>query len=159
MYGGIDLQRSLIEILTGLGLPADVAKVIWMLLPMAVIVLGVTVGALVCTWLERKISAAAQQRIGPEYAGPFGLLIPIADVAKLVIKQGTIPAKADPLLYTIGPALVFTSVFLCYLVIPFGQNLIISDIGTGVFFIIAISSVAPIGLLVTGWITSRRPVD
>jgi NAD(P)H-quinone oxidoreductase subunit 1 len=82
MYGGIDLQRSLIEILTGLGLPADVAKVIWMLLPMAVIVLGVTVGALVCTWLERKISAAAQQRIGPEYAGPFGLLIPIADVGK-----------------------------------------------------------------------------
>ena len=59
MYGGIDLQRSLIEILTGLGLPADVAKVIWMLLPMAVMVLGVTVGALVCTWLERKISAAA----------------------------------------------------------------------------------------------------
>ncbi len=156
MYGGIDLQRSLIEVLSGLGLPTDVAKVIWMLLPMLVMVLGVTVGALACTWLERKISAAAQQRIGPEYAGPFGLLIPIADVAKLVIKQGTIPAKADPLLYTIGPALVFVSIFLCYLVIPFGQNMIISDLGTGVFFVIAISSIAPIGLLMAGYSSNNK---
>jgi NAD(P)H-quinone oxidoreductase subunit 1 len=156
MYGGIDLQKSLIEVLSSLGLPTDVAKVIWMLLPMAVMVLGVTVGALACTWLERKISAAAQQRIGPEYAGPFGLLIPIADVAKLVIKQGTIPAKADALLYTIGPALVFTSIFLCYLVIPFGQNMIISDLGTGVFFVIAISSIAPIGLLMAGYSSNNK---
>lgn len=123
---------------------------------MIVIVLVVTVGALVCTWLERKISAAAQQRIGPEYAGPFGMLIPFADVAKLVIKQGTPPAKSDPLLYTLGPAIVFISVFLCFLVVPFGQNLLISDIGTGIFFIIAISSIAPIGLLMAGYASNNK---
>ncbi len=156
MNSGIDLQRSLVELLTGFGLPHDVAAALWLPLPMVVMVLVVTVGALVCTWLERKISAAAQQRIGPEYAGPFGLLIPIADVAKLVIKQGTVPAKADWVLYTIGPALVFISVFLCYLVVPFGQNLLISDLNTGIFFIIAISSVAPIGLLMAGYSSNNK---
>jgi len=156
MNSGIDLQRSLVELLTGFGLPHDVAAALWLPIPMVVMVLVVTVGALVCTWLERKISAAAQQRIGPEYAGPFGLLIPIADVAKLVIKQGTVPAKADWVLYTIGPALVFISVFLCYLVVPFGQNLLISDLNTGIFFIIAISSVAPIGLLMAGYSSNNK---
>ncbi|MEI6427510.1 MAG: NADH-quinone oxidoreductase subunit NuoH [Pseudanabaena sp. ELA607] len=156
MNSGIDLQGSLVEILTSFGLPHDVAAALWLPIPMVVMVLVVTVGALVCTWLERKISAAAQQRIGPEYAGPFGLLIPIADVAKLVIKQGTVPAKADWVLYTIGPSLVFISVFLCYLVVPFGQNLLISDLNTGIFFIIAISSVAPIGLLMAGYSSNNK---
>jgi NAD(P)H-quinone oxidoreductase subunit 1 len=154
--GGIDLQRSLVEVLTGAGLSSGAAKAIWMPLPMILIVLVVTVGALVCTWLERKISAAAQQRIGPEYAGPFGILIPVADVAKLVIKQGTPPAKSDPLLYTLGPAIVFISVFLCFLVVPFGQNLLISNIGTGIFFVIAISSIAPIGLLMAGYASNNK---
>jgi NAD(P)H-quinone oxidoreductase subunit 1 len=116
--GGIDLQQSLIELLTGLGLTPGVAKAIWMPIPMAVIVLVATIGALVCTWLERKISAAAQQRIGPEFAGPFGMLIPLADVGKLLTKQDVITAKADPILFTMGPIIVFVSVFFCFLVIP-----------------------------------------
>jgi NAD(P)H-quinone oxidoreductase subunit 1 len=156
MNNGIDLQQSLIEWLAGLGVAAGAAKAIWMPIPMIVVVLIVTVGALVCTWLERKISAAAQQRIGPEYAGPFGILIPFADVGKLLVKQDIIPAKADPILFTMGPVVVFVSVFLCYLVVPFGQNLIISDLGTGIFFIIAISSLAPIGLLMAGYSSNNK---
>jgi NAD(P)H-quinone oxidoreductase subunit 1 len=154
--GGIDLQQSLIELLTGLGLTPGVAKALWMPIPMAVIVLVATIGALVCTWLERKISAAVQQRIGPEFAGPFGMLIPLADVGKLLTKQDVISAKADPILFTMGPIIVFVSVFFCFLVIPFGQNLLISDLGTGIFFIIAISSIAPIGLLMSGYASNNK---
>ena len=96
----IDLQSSTVDLLSGWGLPLPVAQALWLPLPMVVMVLVATIGALICTWLERKVSAAIQQRIGPEYAGPFGLLIPLADVIKLVIKQGTPPAKADPFLYS-----------------------------------------------------------
>jgi NAD(P)H-quinone oxidoreductase subunit 1 len=153
---GIDLQQSLIEVLTGMGLTPAAAKAVWLPIPMAVIVLVATIGALVCTWLERKVSAAAQQRIGPEYAGPFGLLIPLADVGKLLTKQDVVSAKADPVLFTMGPIVVFISVFFCFLVIPFGQNLLISDLGTGIFFIIAISSIAPIGLLMAGYSSNNK---
>lgn len=156
MNNGIDLQQSLIEWLTGFGITAGAAKAIWMPIPMIVMVLIATIGALVCTWLERKISAAAQQRIGPEYAGPFGILIPLADVGKLLVKQDIIPAKADPILFTMGPVVVFVSVFLCYLVVPFGENLVIANLGTGIFFIIAISSLAPIGLLMAGYSSNNK---
>jgi len=152
----VDLQQSFVDLLTGLGLTLDVARAIWMPLPMLVVILVVTVAALAATWLERKISAAAQQRIGPEYAGPFGLAIPAADVVKLLIKQTTVPAQADPLLFVLGPVIVFISVFLSFLVIPFGQNLVITDVGTGIFLVIAISSIAPIGLLMSGYSSNNK---
>ncbi len=153
---GIDLQQSFVELLTGLGLTQGAARAVWMPLPMLLVVLIVTVGALASTWLERKISAAAQQRIGPEYAGPFGLAIPAADVVKLLIKQTTVPAQSDPLLFVLGPVIVFISVFLSFLVIPFGQNLVISNVATGVFLVIAISSIAPIGLLMAGYSSNNK---
>jgi NAD(P)H-quinone oxidoreductase subunit 1 len=153
---GIDLQQALIDVLVSLGLTQGVAKAIWIPIPMIVMILVASVFALVCTWLERKISAAAQQRIGPEYMGPFGVLVPLADVGKLIIKESVTPALADPLLFGLAPVIVFVSVFLCYLVVPFGQNLIITDLGTGIFFMIAISSVAPIGLLMAGYSSNNK---
>lgn len=156
MTSGIDLQGSFIQILQGFGLSAGVAKAIWLPLPMVVIVAAVTVLALVSTWLERKISAAAQQRIGPEYMGPFGLLVPVADVVKLLFKENMSPAKTDPWLFAIAPLLVFIPVFLSYLVVPFGQNLVITDLGIGVFLWISLSSIAPIGLLMAGYASNNK---
>jgi NAD(P)H-quinone oxidoreductase subunit 1 len=156
MSSGIDLQGSLIQLLTELGLPTGVAKLIWIPLPMALILAVVTVLALVSTWLERKISAAAQQRIGPEYMGPFGMLVPVADVLKLLVKETILPAKTDPWLFAIAPLLVFTPVFLSYLIVPFGQNLVITDLGVGIFLWIALSSIAPIGLLMAGYSSNNK---
>jgi NAD(P)H-quinone oxidoreductase subunit 1 len=156
MNPGIDLQGSFIQSLKDLGLPADVAKTIWMPLPMFLMIIGATLGVLVLVWLERKISAAAQQRIGPEYAGPLGVLQPVADGLKLVFKEDIIPAKSDPLLFTLGPILVVIPVFLSYLIVPFGQNLVITDVGTGIFLWIALSSVQPIGLLMSGYSSNNK---
>ncbi|MBV9388998.1 MAG: NADH-quinone oxidoreductase subunit NuoH [Chroococcidiopsidaceae cyanobacterium CP_BM_ER_R8_30] len=153
---GIDLEGSFIQSVTDLGVPAGAAKAIWMPLPMILMLIGATVGVLVTTWLERKISAAAQQRIGPEYMGPFGLLVPVADGLKLVFKEDVVPAKADPLLFTLGPILVVIPVFLSYLIVPFGQNLAIANVGTGVFLWIALSSVQPIGLLMSGYASNNK---
>ncbi|MDX2217257.1 MAG: NADH-quinone oxidoreductase subunit NuoH [Oculatellaceae cyanobacterium bins.114] len=156
MNSGIDLQGSFIEALTGFGLSPELAKLIWLPLPMILMLLGATFGVLVTTWLERKISASAQQRIGPEFAGPLGMLIPIADGAKLLFKEDLIPTKSDPWLFTLGPVLVVIPVFLSYLVIPFGQNLQITDLGVGVFLWIALSSIAPIGLLMSGYASNNK---
>ncbi|GAB4459372.1 MAG: NADH-quinone oxidoreductase subunit NuoH [Elainellaceae cyanobacterium] len=156
MSSGIDLQGSFIQALIDLGLSPGVAKTIWIPLPMLLIVGAVTVLALVATWLERKVSAAAQQRIGPEYAGPLGMLIPAADVVKLLFKEDVLPAKTDPWLFAIAPLLVFIPVFLSFLIVPFGQNLLISDLGIGIFLWIALSSIAPIGLLMAGYASNNK---
>jgi NAD(P)H-quinone oxidoreductase subunit 1 len=156
MNPGIDLQGTFIQSVKDLGVPPGAAKALWMPLPMVLMLIGATVGVLVATWLERKISAAAQQRIGPEYQGPFGLLVPVADGLKLVFKEDIIPAKADPWLFTIGPIIVVLPVFLSYLIVPFGQNIIIANVGMGVFLWIALSSIQPIGLLMAGYASNNK---
>ncbi len=156
MNPGIDLQGTFIQSLTDLGLPTGVAKALWMPLPMGLMIIGATVGVLVSVWLERKISAAAQQRIGPEFIGPLGILAPVADGLKLVFKEDIIPAKSDSFLFTLGPIIVVIPVFLSYLIVPFGQHLIITDVGMGVFLWIALSSVAPIGLLMSGYASNNK---
>jgi NAD(P)H-quinone oxidoreductase subunit 1 len=156
MNPGIDLQGTFIQSLRDLGIPAGAAKAIWMPLPMFLMIIGATVGVLVVVWLERKISAAAQQRIGPEFAGPLGVLQPVADGLKLVFKEDVVPAKADPWLFTLGPILVVIPVFLSYLVVPFGQNLVITDVNIGIFLWVALSSIAPIGLLMSGYASNNK---
>ncbi|HBK24253.1 MAG TPA: NADH-quinone oxidoreductase subunit NuoH, partial [Planktothrix sp. UBA10369] len=151
-----DLQGSFVEGLTGLGLPLEMAKLFWLPLPMGLMLVSATVGVLGTVWLERKISAAAQQRIGPEYMGPMGILAPLADGLKLLFKEDTIPFNADPWLFTLGPIIVSIPVFLSYLIVPFGQNMVITDLGTAIFLWIALSSIQPIGLLMSGYASNNK---
>ena len=152
----IDLKQSFINGLTSFGLSEETSSIIWVPIPILGIILAALTGLLVIVWLERKISAAAQQRIGPEYVGPLGVLQPLADGLKLVFKEDIIPAKADKTLFSLGPALVIIPVFLAYLIVPFGENLILANITLGVFYWIAISSVAPIGLLMSGYGSNNK---
>ncbi len=156
MDSGIDLQGSFIQSLIDLGLPTGAAKAIWMPFPMLLMIIAATVGVLISVWLERKISAAAQQRIGPEFIGPLGVLAPVADGLKLIFKEDVIPAKADPWLFTLGPVIVVIPVFLSYMIVPFGQNLLVSNVAMGVFLWIALSSITPIGLLMAGYSSNNK---
>ncbi len=124
--------------------------------PMLLMIFGATVGVLVSVWLERKISAAVQQRIGPEFIGPLGILAPVADGIKLVFKEDVVPANADPWLFTLGPAIVVIPVFLSYLIVPFGEDLLVSNVGLGVFLWVALSSIVPIGLLMAGYSSNNK---
>jgi NAD(P)H-quinone oxidoreductase subunit 1 len=156
MNAGIDLQGTFIESLVDFGITSELAKVLWMPFPMVLMLIGATLGVFVNVWLERKVSAAAQQRIGPEFAGPLGVLQPVADGLKLLFKEDISPANSDPYLFTIGPILVVLPVFLSYLIVPFGQNLVVTNITTGVFLWIALSSIAPIGLLMSGYASNNK---
>jgi len=126
------------------------------LLPLFILMLGVTLGVLVIVWLERKISASVQQRIGPEYAGPLGIIQALADGTKLFLKENITPSKGDGTLFNIGPILVIIPVSLSYLVIPLGYDIILANFGIGVFFWISISSVIPLGLLMAGYASNNK---
>ncbi len=153
---GLDLQSSFTSTLEEFGLSQAAAHLLWLPLPMLLVLVAAVVGVLVNVWLERKISAAVQQRIGPEYAGALGVLQPMADGLKLLFKEDVIPKRADGLLFTLGPVLVLVPVILSWLVVPFGQNLLISDVGIGVFLWIALSSIQPIGLLMSGYASNNK---
>jgi NAD(P)H-quinone oxidoreductase subunit 1 len=156
LSSGLDLEGSFTSVLEGLGLSHGAAHLLWLPLPMLLVLVAAVVGVLVNVWLERKISAAVQQRIGPEYAGALGILQPMADGLKLLFKEDIIPARADGLLFTLGPVLVLVPVILSWLVVPFGQHLLISNVGVGIFLWISLSSIQPIGLLMAGYASNNK---
>nr|YP_009343918.1 NADH-plastoquinone oxidoreductase chain 1 [Paris quadrifolia]YP_009736762.1 NADH-plastoquinone oxidoreductase subunit 1 [Paris incompleta]YP_009737016.1 NADH-plastoquinone oxidoreductase subunit 1 [Paris bashanensis]QEL51729.1 NADH-plastoquinone oxidoreductase subunit 1 [Paris verticillata]APS88242.1 NADH-plastoquinone oxidoreductase chain 1 [Paris quadrifolia]QHV39143.1 NADH-plastoquinone oxidoreductase subunit 1 [Paris incompleta]QHV39827.1 NADH-plastoquinone oxidoreductase subunit 1 [Pa len=128
----------------------------WLFVPVLTLILGITVGVLVIVWLEREISAAIQQRIGPEYAGPLGILQALADGTKLLLKEDLLPSRGDIRLFSVGPSIAVISILLSYLVIPFGYRLVLADLSIGVSLWISISSIAPIGLLISGYGSNNK---
>nr|YP_010628813.1 NADH dehydrogenase subunit 1 [Begonia egregia]WBN95703.1 NADH dehydrogenase subunit 1 [Begonia egregia] len=134
----------------------EVYEIIWVLVPIFTPIFGITIGVLVIVWLEREISAGIQQRIGPEYAGPMGVLQALADGTKLLLKENLLPSRGDTHLFSIGPSIAVISILLSYSVIPFGYRLVLADLNIGVFLWIAISSIAPIGLLISGYGSNNK---
>nr|YP_009357087.1 NADH-plastoquinone oxidoreductase subunit 1 [Lilium taliense]YP_009414121.1 NADH-plastoquinone oxidoreductase subunit 1 [Lilium bakerianum]YP_009991311.1 NADH dehydrogenase subunit 1 [Lilium nepalense]ASN66278.1 NADH-plastoquinone oxidoreductase subunit 1 [Lilium primulinum var. ochraceum]UDF87522.1 NADH-plastoquinone oxidoreductase subunit 1 [Lilium primulinum var. burmanicum]ARE59428.1 NADH-plastoquinone oxidoreductase subunit 1 [Lilium taliense]ASN66530.1 NADH-plastoquinone oxidoreducta len=134
----------------------EVYGLIWLFIPALTLILGIIIGVLVIVWLEREISAAIQQRIGPEYAGPLGILQALADGTKLLFKEDLLPSRGDIRLFSIGPSIAVISIVLSYLIIPFGYRLVLADLSMGVFLWISISSIAPIGLLISGYVSNNK---
>nr|YP_010550260.1 NADH dehydrogenase subunit A [Poilannammia costata]UTM05831.1 NADH dehydrogenase subunit A [Poilannammia costata] len=134
----------------------EIYGILGMLLPILILVLGITIGVLVIVWLEREISAGIQQRIGPEYAGPLGILQALADGTKLIFKENLLPSRGDGRLFIIGPSIAVISIFVSYSVIPFSYQLVLSDLNIGVFLWIAFSSIVPIGLLMSGYGSNNK---
>nr|YP_010266513.1 NADH-plastoquinone oxidoreductase subunit 1 [Acer ukurunduense]UIE10316.1 NADH-plastoquinone oxidoreductase subunit 1 [Acer ukurunduense]WKT13672.1 NADH-plastoquinone oxidoreductase subunit 1 [Acer ukurunduense]WMH04326.1 NADH-plastoquinone oxidoreductase subunit 1 [Acer ukurunduense]WMH04414.1 NADH-plastoquinone oxidoreductase subunit 1 [Acer ukurunduense]WMH04502.1 NADH-plastoquinone oxidoreductase subunit 1 [Acer ukurunduense] len=124
--------------------------------PILTLVLGITIGVLVIVWLEREISAGIQQRIGPEYASPFGILQALADGTKLLFKENLLPARGNTRFFSIGPSIAVISILLSYSVIPFSYHLVLADLNIGIFLWIAVSSIAPIGLLMSGYGSNNK---
>nr|YP_010552541.1 NADH dehydrogenase subunit A [Phyllagathis wenshanensis]YP_010552542.1 NADH dehydrogenase subunit A [Phyllagathis wenshanensis]UTM95922.1 NADH dehydrogenase subunit A [Phyllagathis wenshanensis]UTM95923.1 NADH dehydrogenase subunit A [Phyllagathis wenshanensis] len=134
----------------------EIYGIIGMFLPILILVLGITIGVLVIVWLEREISAGIQQRIGPEYAGPLGILQALADGTKLIFKENLLPSRGDGRLFIIGPSIAVISIFVSYSVIPFSYQLVLSDLNIGVFLWIAFSSIVPTGLLMSGYGSNNK---
>nr|YP_009668363.1 NADH-plastoquinone oxidoreductase subunit 1 [Scapania ciliata]QCW59138.1 NADH-plastoquinone oxidoreductase subunit 1 [Scapania ciliata] len=151
-----NLEKQIIQNFSTSVFYEELFHFIQILVSIVTLMLGVTIGVLVIVWLERKISAAMQQRIGPEYAGPLGIIQSLADGVKLFLKENITPSQGDSSLFNIGPVLVIIPVFLSYLVIPFEYNIILANLSIGVFFWIAVSSVVPLGLLMSGYGSNNK---
>nr|YP_009127662.1 NADH-plastoquinone oxidoreductase subunit 1 [Pachyrhizus erosus]AHY33277.1 NADH-plastoquinone oxidoreductase subunit 1 [Pachyrhizus erosus] len=134
----------------------EIYGIIWVFAPILILIFGIIISVLAIVWLEREISAGIQQRIGPEYTGPFGVLQALADGTKLLFKENLIPSRGDIRLFSIGPSISVISIIISYSVIPFGYNFVLSDLNIGIFLWIAISSIAPIGLLMSGYGSNNK---
>jgi len=109
------------------------------------------------TYLERKISAFIQARLGPMRVGPWGLLQPIADGLKLLTKEDFIPEKADRWIFFFAPYIAVAAAFIVFSVIPFGPDwAVITDINIGILFVLSVSSVGVLALILAGWSSNSK---
>ena len=107
-------------------------------------------------WLERKVCAHIQCRIGPKEVGPFGLIQPLVDGIKLMSKQLIIPKGVDPYLFRVAPLLVLVPAVMSFVTIPFSENLVARNIDIGLLMIFAFASVNVMGLLLGGWGSNNK---
>jgi len=118
---------------------------------LVILTLFMTVLVMFLTWLERKVAARLQQRLGPTRTGPFGLIQPVADAGKLLTKEDVRPATADPWLFQGAVFGLFVPIFVSFIVLPYTQELWVRSLTLGLFFIVAIQSVSIVGILMAGW--------
>jgi NADH-quinone oxidoreductase subunit H len=139
----------------------DLGTVLEWIIKSIVILLVVVTGAAYMSFFERRALARIQSRIGPNRAGPQGILQPLADIIKLIFKEELIPAGADRIMFIMAPIITVVPVLILMAVIPlggevtiFGQSVslgLASDINVGVIYILAIASIAVYGIVIAGW--------
>src|ERR671931_2664329 len=134
----------------------------WVLLAARIVVVffALLIAVMVVIWLERKVVADMQTRIGPNRAGPFGVLITLADGVKLFFKEGITPSTADRPVYLIAPLLSMLPAFLAFAVVPFGSGITlfgrhvpfqIANLNVGILWVLAMTSLAVYGVVLAGW--------
>ncbi len=143
----------------------DWALIIEKLILIVVVVLASLGIALYSTWAERKVAAFFQDRIGPNRAGPFGLLQPLADGAKLIFKEEITPNSANKWLFILGPAMSMTAALITSAVIPWGNHLEIgkrivslqiADVNIGILYVFGVVSLGVYGIMIGGWASNNK---
>jgi NADH-quinone oxidoreductase subunit H len=126
-----------------------VAKVLAIVVPLLLAVAYFTLA-------ERKIMGAIQRRRGPNVVGTFGLLQPLADGAKLLLKETIIPSNANTILFILAPIITFLLSLLGWGVIPFGEGIVFADINVGILYLFAVSSLGVYGVIISGWASNSK---
>jgi NADH-quinone oxidoreductase subunit H len=136
--------------------PGAAGNIFWTTVYILLVFGGLSVAVIAMNWLERKILAHMQVRLGPMRVGPHGLLQPIADAIKLLLKEDIIPAEADTFVFWIAPFLVVLAAFTVFVVVPFGPTHAITDMNIGILFMLGVSSLSVLGVVMAGWASNSH---
>ncbi len=136
--------------------PGSANNQLWALIYVLIIFAGVSLAVVCMNWIERKALAHFQIRLGPMRVGPHGLLQPIADALKLMLKEDIIPAEADQFVFWVAPLIGLLASFTVYTVIPFGPSQAVSDMNIGILFMLGVSSLGVLGIVVAGWASNSH---
>lgn len=130
--------------------------VLWTAIKIVLIVGPLMLAIAYLTFAERKVIAAMHLRKGPNVVGPFGLLQPMADGVKLLLKETVVPSRANKAVFVIAPMITFILALVAWAVIPFGDGLVLADINVGILYLFAISSLGVYGIIMAGWASNSK---
>ena len=145
---------------TGYGqtLPPDWPGGFWVHWGVFIIIILAFVLAMVMAfiWFERRGIGRFQVRLGPNRVGPFGVLQPVADAIKILIKEDIIPAKGDKWVHWLAPVVAFVPALMIFAVVPFQDGALLADLNIGILYVVAISSVSVVGIFMAGWASNNK---
>ena len=107
-------------------------------------------------WIERRGMGRIQARLGPNRTGPFGLLQPVADAIKVLLKEDIIPARGDKIVYWLAPVVAFAPALMVFAVVPFQDGALLADLNVGILYVVAVSSVTTVGVFMAGWGSNNK---
>lgn len=142
--------------LSGWGFPPWLNSLLAGIIYLVGVLAFVFLNALYLIYLERKVSAYMQQRLGPNRLGPRGLFQSVVDALKLLGKEDIVPRQADKWVFLVAPVVIFIPAIMLYAVIPFGKGLIAADLNIGVFYFLAVASTTTIAILMGGWAANNK---
>jgi NADH-quinone oxidoreductase subunit H len=143
-------------IMSSWGLSDALITLILAVLGVVVLATMVLIIDILLVWIERKMVARFQDRLGPNRVGPFGIIQPIADVIKLLIKEDIMPVGADKFIFNLAPILALATVLLLWAVVPFAPTIIGADINVAVLYVVAIGSIGTLGIIMAGWASNNK---
>ena len=136
--------------------PVSLTDIFWMVVGLLSMFTALSLVVLSLTWLERKALGRLQLRLGPTRTGPMGLLQPIADAVKLILKEDIIPDSADKAIFWAAPVIVVMSAFMIWVTIPGAEGLVLRNLELGLFYITAFAVIGILGLVLAGWGSANK---
>jgi NADH-quinone oxidoreductase subunit H len=143
-------------ILASWGLSEGLITVILAVLGVVILATFVLVVDILLVWIERKMVARFQDRFGPNRVGPYGIIQPIADVIKLLIKEDIMPIGADKFIFNLAPIIALATVLLLWAVVPLAPTVIGADINVAVLYVVAVGSIGTLGIIMAGWASNNK---
>ncbi len=152
----IFIGNWLTGLLTGWHLSAALATIFIYVVGITVLIVFAMTLDIGLVWVERKVVARFQDRLGPNRIGPFGLIQPVADIIKMVIKEDITPIGADKIIYNIAPVLAATSVILLWAILPIASTIYGVDLNVGLLYIVAAGALGTLAIIMAGWSSNNK---
>ena len=150
------IAQWLENLLLGWGLSPQWVTILLTVIGVLAIAIFVLLVDIFLVWVERKVVARFQDRLGPNRLGPFGLIQPIADVIKLLIKEDITPIGADRIVYNLPPIIALATVLMLWAVIPLAPTIVGTDLNVGVLYVVALGALGTLGIIMAGWASNNK---